>query len=172
MVGLLPVVPEANRFLREVYLDKHNVKFAVAPKRATDLHRSLTGYALSQIFCVREERTLRNDFTIQYQRRLFQLDPRQPTILRPGDAVAVSEGLDGTLAVGIRNVDLRFHEIAERPLKAEPEKVPCPRPPRVPPANHPWRRYAQADISIVRNSRTFLLSFDRGLANCAVRLRS
>ncbi len=120
----------------------------MAPKSSADLHRSLRGYALPRIFCVREERTLRNDFTIQYQRRLFQLDPRQPTILRPGDAVAVSEGLDGTLAVGIRNVDLRFHEIAERPLRPAREKVTSPRVPWKPPADHPWRRYAQADISI------------------------
>lgn len=147
----IATIPEANRFLREVYLPKHNAKFAVAPKRETNLHRSLKGYDLSRIFCVREERTVRNDFTIQYQRRLFQLSPQQPTILRPGDAVMVSEGLDGTIAVGIRNVDLRFREIAERPLKVEPVRALKPRIPWTPSVNHPWRTYARGDISIVAN---------------------
>lgn len=147
----ISTIAEANRFARETYLPRHNAKFAVAPKRETNLHRSLKGYALSQIFCVREERTVRNDFTIQYQRRLFQLDPRQPTLLRPGDAVTVSAGLDGTIAVGIRTVDLRFHEIAERPPKREPVRALTPRLPWTPPADHPWRRSVPHDISVVRN---------------------
>ena len=142
---------EANRFLREVYLPKHNARFAVVPKRTADLHRSLNGYDLSRIFCVREERTVRNDFTIQYQRRLFQLDPRQPTILRPGDTVTVSEGLDGVIAVGIRKIDLRFHEIAERPSSPVHARISSSRVPWKPPVDHPWRRLVPHDISILRN---------------------
>lgn len=148
----ISTMPEANRFVWEVYLPKHNVKFAVAPKRAVDLHRSLKGYDLSRIFCVREVRTVRNDFTIQYQRRLFQLNPRQPTLLRPGDTVTVSEGLDGAIAVGIRRVGLRFHEIAERPPPLVRARVSSPRVPWKPPADHPWRRrlLVRQDISIER----------------------
>lgn len=141
----------ANRFLWETYLPKHNAKFTVAPRSPANLHRTLGGYDLSRIFCVREERTVRNDFTIQYQRRMFQLDPRQPTILRPGDTVTVSEGLDGAIAVGIRKVDLGFHEITERPPKVAPVRALKPRVPWKPPVNHPWRTYARGDISIVAN---------------------
>ena len=150
----ISTIAEANRFVREVYLPRHNVKFAVAPKRSTDLHRSLQGYDLSRIFAVREERTVRNDFTIPYQRRLFQLDPRQPTILRPGDTVTVSEGLDGTIAVGVRKIDLRFHEIAERPSSPLVRaRSSTPRVPWKPPADHPWRRrlLVREDISMLRN---------------------
>jgi len=151
LAGISTIV-EANRFAQEVYLPKHNGKFSVVPKSATDLHRSLTGYDLSRIFCVREARTVRNDFTIQYHQRLFQLAPRQPTILRPGDAVLVSEGLDGTIVVGIRTVDLRFHEIAERPPRPARERVSTLRVPWKPPAAHPWRRrvLVRHDVSIVR----------------------
>lgn len=147
----ISTMAEANQFVREIYLPKHNAKFAVTPKSPADMHRSLRGYDLSRIFCVREQRTVRNDFTIQYERRLFQLAPRQPTILRPGDAVTVSEGLDGTITVGIRTVDLQFHEIAERSIRSAPEKVLRPRLPWKPPADHPWRKRAAQDISLVRN---------------------
>lgn len=148
----ISTIPEANRFIRDVYLPTHNAKFSVTPKRPADLHRSLKGYDLSRIFCVREERTVRNDFTIQYQRRLFQIDPRQPTLLRPGNVVTVSEGLDGAIAVGIRRVALRFHEIAERPLRPARERVSAPRVPWTPPADHPWRRpvLVRQDSSIER----------------------
>lgn len=149
----ISTLEDANRFVRDVYLPKHNAKFAVAPKSPRDLHRSLRGYALSQIFCHREERVVKNDFTLQYQRRLFQLSPRQSTILRPGDVVTVSEGLDGSIALGIRAVSLRFHEIAERPSPPACEKVTYPRVQWTPPADHPWRqaRVRQGDLSIVAN---------------------
>ena len=142
----------ANRFLLETYLPKHNAKFAVAPKRETNLHRSLQGYDLPFLLSVREERTVANDFTVQYQTRLFQLEPKQPTILRPGDRVTVHEGLDGVLQMTIRKVPLHCHEIVERPPKREP--VPGDRNPRVrwiPAATHPWRTRAAADISILAN---------------------
>lgn len=148
----ISTIEEADRFVREVYLERHNAKFTVAPKRPADLHRPLTGYALSRIFCTREERTVRNDFTLKYRKRLFQLDPRQPTLLRPGDDVTVSEGLDGAIAVGIRQVALRFQEIAERPLPPVRARVSSPRVPWKPPADHPWRRpvLVRHDISMLR----------------------
>lgn len=143
---------EANRFVREVYLPTHNTKFAVAPKRPADLHRSLRGYDLRGIFCVREERTVRNDLTIQYNRRLFQVSPRQPTIVTPGTVITVAEALDGAVALSLRSCVLRFTEIAERPQTPEAPRAPQPRVPWKPPANHPWRRrlLVRQDISIER----------------------
>jgi len=141
----------ANRFLVETYLRKHNAKFAVAPKRETNLHRSLQGYDLPFLLSVREERTVANDFTVQYQTRLFQLEPKQPTILRPRDRVTVHAGLDGALRMTIRKTVLRFHEIVERPRKSEPLREREPRVLWIPSASHPWRRTARRDISIVAN---------------------
>lgn len=147
----ISTMEEANRFLRETYLPKHNAKFAVSPKRETNLHRSLRGFDLSFILSVREERTVANDFTVKYQTRLFQLEPKQTTLLRPGDRVTVHEGLDGGLRMTIRKAVLRFHEIVERPLKVEPIREPKPRVLWIPPANHPWRKRATEDISILAN---------------------
>jgi len=79
------------------YLPRHNARFAVVPKSRADLHRSLRGYDLARIFCVKEERTVRNDITIQYRNRWFPLAPKQPTIVLPGTVVTVEEGLDGTI---------------------------------------------------------------------------
>lgn len=142
-------IPEANRFLREIYLPKHNARFAVTPRRKTNLHRSISGFDLSFILSVREERTVANDFTVQYRTRLFQLEPKQTTLLRPKDRVTVYEGLDGSLRMKIRKTVLRFHKITERPLKVESLREPKPRVLWVPSANHPWRKRAAQDISIL-----------------------
>jgi hypothetical protein len=141
----------ANRFFRETYLPRHNAKFAVAPKRETNLHRSLRGFDLSFILSVREERTVANDFTVQYQTRLFQLEPKQTTLLRPGDRVTVHAGLDGDLRMTIRKTVLRFQEIGERPRKLASLRERKPRVLWIPPASHPWRTGAAADISILAN---------------------
>lgn len=148
----ISTIAEANRFVWEVYLPKHNVKFTVAPKRPADLHRSLRGYDLRRIFCVREGRTVRNDLTIQYKRRLFQVSPQQPTIVTPGTVITVAEALDGAVALSLRSCALQFTEIAERPQTPEAPRAPQPRVPWKPPADHPWRRplLVRQDISIER----------------------
>lgn len=151
LVGI-STIAEANRFVREVYLKKHNAKFAVAAKRPADLHRALRGYDLRAIFCTREARTVRNDLTLQYKRRLFQVSPQQPTIVTPGTVITVAEALDGAVALSLRSCELRFTEIAERPHPPKTPLVLKPHIPWRPPANHPWRRrlLVRQDISIER----------------------
>lgn len=71
----IATMAEANRFLRDVYLPKHNAKFAVTARQPGDAHRSLDGYDLHEIFCVKEPRIVTNDLTIRYRTRWFQLTP-------------------------------------------------------------------------------------------------
>ena len=98
----------------------------MVPKSRADLHRSLRGYDLARIFCVKEERTVRNDITIQYRNRWFPLAPKQPTIVLPGTVVTVEEGLDGTITFSVRAVRLRSQEIPgppEREAAVPPSKT-------------------------------------------------
>src|SRR3990167_5064448 len=107
-------IKDANRFLQEEYMEKHNIKFAKEPADSTDVHRSVKGINLNNIFCIREERQLQNDFTISYQKRVFQLEAQQKTIIKPKNEITVNKHLDRSIRLSIRKVDLYFKEINER----------------------------------------------------------
>ena len=56
-------IPEANRFL-DSYLPVYNQRFSVEPKEKGDLHRTVS-VDLDAVLCIKTERTLKNDHTIQ-----------------------------------------------------------------------------------------------------------
>ena len=104
-------IDEANVFAQK-YIDNHNQRFAVQPKEPGDAHRSISGYDLNQILCIKAERVIQNNFVIQYKKRLLQLDEQQRTIIRAKEKVLVHEALDGSLSIWIRKTRLFFSEIA------------------------------------------------------------
>ena len=131
-------IEEANRFLKE-YLPIYNKRFAVPAAKEADLHRALPkGIDLDRILCVKTERTLRNDFTIAHDSKLYQIEDN----IRVGKVV-VEERIDGSMVIARKHKVLKFKEIARQPKKAE-EK------PRYlfklktiyrPPKDHPWRGF-------------------------------
>jgi transposase len=127
----------ANCFLEE-YLPEYNSRFAVCPREKDNLHRPVgRGINLDGILCIQTERTLRNDFTVAHNRKLYQVeDP----ITSP--KVMVQDRLDGSIRITYKNRSLRFREISERPI---PEKKLLPmvrmRKSFTPPTNHPWRSF-------------------------------
>jgi hypothetical protein len=109
---------EGNRFLQSSgFIAKHNVLFPKPPAQLGDAHRPIDGYQLDNIFCLKEERVLANDFTITYNKRIFQLEARQRTIIRPKNRITVNTHLDGSIRLSIRATDLAFREIGSRPSK-------------------------------------------------------
>ncbi len=70
-------VKEANEFVKKEFVVKFNKKFSAKPSKKQDLHRKLTDQErkkLNNIFSVKNQRTVKNDFTIQYLNIYFQLD--------------------------------------------------------------------------------------------------
>ena len=66
-------VAEANAFL-ESYLPQYNRRFSRVAASVADLHRPTpSSRALDRVLCIREERTVKNDFTIAHNRTLYQL---------------------------------------------------------------------------------------------------
>lgn len=131
-------VDDANEYVLKHYIPKHNAKFAVQAKNSIDVHRSAQGYDLDAIFSIKASRMVKNDFTIQYQNRLFQLLKDQQAVVRPKERVVVSQQLSGRIILSIRGIDLNYAEILERPKVIVPEK----RYKNVtykPAKNHPWR---------------------------------
>lgn len=130
-------VEEANEFLKP-YLPVYNRRFSVRPRERGNLHRPLPkGLNLDSILCIKTERTLRNDFTVAHNRKLYQIEDRTRA-----SRVMVHEQIDGSIKILYQGEALRFHEITMRPLKQEtlPVRVQRRRP-HPPSPDHPWRNF-------------------------------
>jgi transposase len=137
----ISTITEANEYLRRVYMPKHNKKFSVEAESSVNMHRSIDGFDLDNILCLKDERVLTNDWTIVYKTRYLQLHKDQRAVLFPKNKITVHEHLDGTLKLLIRNIELDFTILPERPQKRVIERQPKELPqPKKPAANHPWRR--------------------------------
>jgi len=128
---------EGNGFLEE-YLPIFNRRFSVRAKERENLHRPLgRGLDLDAILCIKTQRTLRNDFTVAHNRKLYQVEDKVHT-----SKVMVQDRMDGSIHITHKNRTLRFREIIERPI---PEKGLLPgvriRKSSTPSTNHPWRGF-------------------------------
>jgi hypothetical protein len=129
-------IEEANAFL-EAYLPVYNRRFSVCPKGRDNLHRSLVkGTNLDAILCIKTERTLRNDFTVAHNQKLYQVeDPVNAS------KIMVQDRMDGSLVMTYKGRVLRFKEITARPVKENKQTVVVPmRKTYTPPSDHPWRK--------------------------------
>jgi len=130
-------VEEANEFLK-TYLPKHNRKFKKPAASDADLHRPAPhSRELDRILCIKEERTVKNDFTIAHNGTLYQIE--QAT---RAEKVTVEERLDGTVHITYKGQELRYREITKKPTEVTPESPLLLREkkPWIPPADHPWKK--------------------------------
>jgi hypothetical protein len=103
-LGGIGSIEEANLFLEE-YWPAFNRKFGVDPKEKGDLHRSVPrGLKLGDVLCIQVKRALRNDFTVAYNRRLYQVEDS----IR-ASKVMVYEGLDGSVRLKHKGRLLKIH---------------------------------------------------------------
>lgn len=138
----ISTLEEANKFL-EGYLPVYNKKFEVKAKTDKDFHREIgKGMKIEEILCIKTERTVKNDFTISYNSRLYQILDK--TNRRK---VIVEEHIDGSMVVTNNGVALRFKEITDKPekiveresiLKFTEKKYTG----HIPPKDHPWRKFS------------------------------
>lgn len=128
---------EANIFLEE-YLPIYNRRFSVSPKERDNLHRPLgRGLDLDAILCKKTERTLRNDFTVAHNSKLYQVEEAIQA-----SKVMVQDRIDGSLRIYYKDRALRFREITERPLREKkPLALTKRTKPYTPPPHHPWRGF-------------------------------
>jgi transposase len=129
-------VEAANKFLK-IYLPKHNRRFKKSAALDVDLHRPAPhSRELDRILCIKEERMVKNDFTIAYNGTLYQI--AEPT---RAQKVIVEERLDGTLHITYKGQDLRYRVITKQQGKEIPETPLLLQEKRLwlPPSDHPWR---------------------------------
>lgn len=135
----ITTMAEANAFLVK-YIDKFNEQFSVLAKQPTDIHRSADGFDLNSIFCIKETRILKEDYTVTYRNRWFQLDRKQPVFVRKKQAITVAIHFDNTISLWFNKQRLRFKEIAKKlpAIQRKEEKV-VQNSKRKTSYSHPWR---------------------------------
>ena len=140
----IETIEEANKFLKEVYIDRYNQKFRKQAKYDINLHQSIEDYDLNSIFCIKEERILNNDRTIGYHNRCFFIKKEQPVQLHRKSVITVCVAFDGTITLKAQGKRLDYKEIV-KPVSAgkkQPERIRQNKL-YIPPRNHPWRNAGQ-----------------------------
>jgi len=126
---------EANAFL-EHYLPQYNNKFGFLAANQTDAHvRLARNFDIDRYLCIKTQRTVKNDHTIDHETKLYQLEDKASC-----KRVTVEQRIDGSLRIRSAGVSLRYREVTERAKKAaSAPKTLKPRKTLVPAKDHPWR---------------------------------
>jgi len=133
----IKTMEEGNRFLK-YYLPVYAKRYEVNAREEANLHRPVSkDLDLERILCLKTERALRNDHTIQHEKKLYQiLDQTQAR------KVMILERLNGVLELYAHGKKLGFKSITGRPQKATPKNTKAPRLKQTvtPSYDHPWRK--------------------------------
>ncbi|MFA5846247.1 MAG: ISNCY family transposase [Thermodesulfovibrionales bacterium] len=131
-------IQEANKFLKH-YMPLYNKKFARAAQNREDLHRTIPkGLNLDSILCLKTERTVRNDNTIIYKKKLYQIE--EPV---KGGKVTVEGHINGKTFITSNGKRLKFKDIEARPERQQKRQIRIKRrKPNVPlSSEHPWKKF-------------------------------
>lgn len=148
-------MPEANRFLEEVFIPFWESRFTVEAREPTDAHRPLAKEShLLRLFAETEQRVIRSDFTFRYKNVHYQIEAPEADGMMPGRRLTLEHRLDGSTRYRWQEVYLRPTRLPAAPCKPQPEKTPplAPRPlsgaagKPIPPT-HPWRRAQTRDVA-------------------------
>jgi transposase len=95
----ITTVAAANGYLRAVYLDEHNARFASTPDEAGSAFVAVPEALWRDVVCVQEERRVGNDNCVRWQGRILQIpaSPLRPHFVRA--TVRVHAYPDGSIAL-------------------------------------------------------------------------
>jgi hypothetical protein len=114
----ISTMEEANPYLQNDYIPKHNARYGVAPRSAVDVHRGLViGMDLLNVLSVKLTRVVKNDYTVQYRGRWLQL--AKGAGVRPRSEITVQTRLDGETRLLYKGIRLAYKQLPERPERAD-----------------------------------------------------
>ena len=129
----------SNAFLEE-YLPIFNKRFNVLAREKGDMHRKVPkGIRLERILCIKEERVVKNDYTVSYEGKFYQIISHVNR-----KKISIEERLDNTIWLYDGDQRLKNKEIPYRMKKSYQQKDRVSE--RVgkqwiPPKDHPWRHF-------------------------------
>ena len=101
-------IAAANAFL-PAFMEAHNARFARLPFDDRDLHRAVAAHDdLDDAFAWKEERTVSNSLTLQYDKVIFILQPNESTRGLARNRVTVVDYPDGRLAIRHKGIELPY----------------------------------------------------------------
>ncbi len=99
----------AGNALLPAFTADYNARFGKPPANKKDLHRPLrAGDDLEDAFAWKEERTLSQALTLQYDKVIFILEPSEQAKAAIGKRVTVVDYPDGRLAIRHKGVELAY----------------------------------------------------------------
>lgn len=106
---------DATRYFREVYIPKHNAKFAVPPKEQNNMHRVLLpSDDLSRIFTVQTKRVASKTLVVQYKNTRYQIDTKGAyQYLLQKQKILVEENKEGALVFRHKDKVLPYKVIGQ-----------------------------------------------------------
>ena len=149
------MIKEANSFLKDEFVPWFNLKFAVIPKSKADLHR-INNSNLEEVFSIRKERTIGNDFVVRYLNSYYQLEQEQPITVLKKSKVVVETRISGEVKIRQRGKYLNFFTLSEKPKREIETMVPAltrKKSDWKPPVNHPWKDASFKRRMAIINSR-------------------
>lgn len=113
-------IKSANTFLKEVFLPKFNKKFNVEAREKTNLHILINNTEkdhINQIFSKQSKRKLKNDFTIAFKNKHYQLYRDKDwwwVMIYKWDSITVEEHLDGKIYLSKNWKYITFKQLPEK----------------------------------------------------------
>ena len=125
----ITTLEQANHYLETEFLPWVNATLAVAPASADDAHRPLEKqHHLVAILSHMERRRVNNDYTIQWDTKIYQIARRNICTGLRGAIVRVEKRRDGSVAVRFRDRYLAISICEQRPKLAPPKRLGKTRP--------------------------------------------
>ncbi len=127
---------QANEYLEQEFIPWWNKTLTVTPASADDAHRPLEKqHDLAAILSHVEQRHVANDYTIQFQSKVYQIDRRTICAGLRGAEVRVEQRRDSSIAVRFRDryLDVAECELRRKQVQQKPaprRSAPTPRKPR------------------------------------------
>lgn len=131
---------QANAYLQTEFIPWWNRTLIVAPASADDAHRPLDkNHSLAASLSYVETRRVNNDYTLQFDNKIYQIARSQICAGLRKAVVRVEVRLDDSLAVRFRHRYLTVTECAARPKAVAVSKQPAA-PPKAPRPKSQWMK--------------------------------
>jgi hypothetical protein len=119
----ITTVKDANKLLKNGFVDDLNQRFAKPPMNPESAHRKLGKLKLNDILCWEYERVMNHDFTFNFQKHIYQIEKHPGDFIKPKVTLNICKHLDNTLSAWYKGKELSMHIID----RSEKEKVVYPR---------------------------------------------
>ena len=128
----------ANEYLEREFLADYNRRFSLQAASPADVHQAKPRHR-DEILSWEEERVVRKDWTISWDKRFFQIDSAHQNLALAGRRVVVRLLRNGAVQLLYEGRKLKWKELARKPKTPPHEPRRMGRTQRVKPAaGHPW----------------------------------